>query len=97
MFDFKCYALKLNCRTLPNRRSKAARGPSRSSRPTLWNHARLSWRVLTNSDSLPWILPKPPSERVGATNSYIIRSVGGREQARALGLGRVCAVAQGGG
>eukprot|EP00965_Chrysotila_dentata_P113034 3734729-Pleurochrysis_carterae.AAC.1 len=45
------------CRTCLNSRSKAARGPSWSFRPTQLNHARLSWRVLPNlilySGSLP--------------------------------------------
>eukprot|EP00965_Chrysotila_dentata_P253787 6211430-Pleurochrysis_carterae.AAC.3 len=66
---------------------KAARGSSRSLRPTLSDHARLSWRVLTYSDSL---LPGSTRATIQAGMSegiYKIRTVGGWEQTRARGLG----------
>eukprot|EP00965_Chrysotila_dentata_P184647 6095255-Pleurochrysis_carterae.AAC.1 len=37
---------QMSQRIAPSSRSKAARGPSRSLGPTLWSHARLSWRAL---------------------------------------------------
>eukprot|EP00965_Chrysotila_dentata_P261590 6214305-Pleurochrysis_carterae.AAC.3 len=61
---------RLIYRIFPNSRSKAARGPSRSSRPTLWNHACLSWRVLTSSDSLPRIYQSDPPGGQEAAKLY---------------------------
>eukprot|EP00965_Chrysotila_dentata_P032194 1073754-Pleurochrysis_carterae.AAC.1 len=92
--SMKTSSLTLCPPDLPGR-AKAARGPSRSLGPTLYNYARLSQACSYSSDSRMGSLPELPSGRAGATIICKIQPLGGWEQARARGLGRAYAVAPG--
>eukprot|EP00965_Chrysotila_dentata_P010033 327310-Pleurochrysis_carterae.AAC.2 len=80
-------------RNVPNSRSNAARGPSRSLGPTLCDHPRLSQACSYFSESLPGNYQ--PSRRAGSDGKIERQTVGGCEQAQALGLGRAYGVPSG--
>eukprot|EP00965_Chrysotila_dentata_P255895 6212371-Pleurochrysis_carterae.AAC.1 len=63
------YSTTHNLQNYRNSRSKAARGPSWSLRPTQLDHVRLSWRVLPSDSLLPGSLPELPSRWARANES----------------------------